>query len=242
MPNAENHSIDLWGGGTCGHVKLARCLPQSMWNPWGLWDRQQETPEKKHLRDFKAEAGYAEKTVFGEGMSGNLDLQCGIQFHWLYVFSFGMSGQRCPQCTAKILYDQLWLLHGVGSTPKGSYDTTRCQEGFWEGSGVSEGFLEGGLAAGLQWKRVLRRVVRRSSKKGVPRRYVERRLGEYEPLGVRPMERTASQKGRFQPYRGGHSSETRGWTSATCMCSCTSPWKNLFLTCLLGMSRLCFNF
>ena len=35
-------------------------------------------------------------------------------------------------------------------------------------------------------KRVLRRVLRRGSEKGVSRRCLERPLGEYAPLGVRP--------------------------------------------------------
>ena len=37
-------------------------------------------------------------------------------------------------------------------------------------------------------KRVLRRVLRRSSEKGVSRRCLERPLGGYAPLGVRPMD------------------------------------------------------
>ena len=35
-------------------------------------------------------------------------------------------------------------------------------------------------------KRVLRRLLRRGSEKGVSRRGLERPLGEYAPLGVRP--------------------------------------------------------
>ena len=37
-------------------------------------------------------------------------------------------------------------------------------------------------------KRVLRRVLRRGSEKGVSRRRPERPLGEYDPLGVRPIQ------------------------------------------------------
>ena len=39
---------------------------------------------------------------------------------------------------------------------------------------------------GFTIKRVLRRVLRRGSEKGVSRRCLERPLGEYAPLGVRP--------------------------------------------------------
>ena len=39
---------------------------------------------------------------------------------------------------------------------------------------------------GFTVKRVLRRVLRRGSEKGVSRRCLERPLGEYAPLGVRP--------------------------------------------------------
>ena len=39
---------------------------------------------------------------------------------------------------------------------------------------------------GFTVKRVLRRVLRRGSEKGVSRRCLERRLEEYAPLGVRP--------------------------------------------------------
>ena len=40
---------------------------------------------------------------------------------------------------------------------------------------------------GFTVKRVLRRVLRRGSEKGVSRRCLERPLGEYAPLGVCPM-------------------------------------------------------
>ena len=40
---------------------------------------------------------------------------------------------------------------------------------------------------GFTVTRVLRRVLRRGSEKGVSRRCLERALGEYAPLGVRPM-------------------------------------------------------
>ena len=36
-------------------------------------------------------------------------------------------------------------------------------------------------------KRVLRRLLRSASEKGVSRRCLERPLGEYDPLGVRPF-------------------------------------------------------
>ena len=39
---------------------------------------------------------------------------------------------------------------------------------------------------GFTVKRVLRRVLRSGSEKGVSRRCLERPLGEYDPLGVRP--------------------------------------------------------
>ena len=39
---------------------------------------------------------------------------------------------------------------------------------------------------GFTVKRVLRRVLRKGSEKGVSRRYLERPLGEYAPFGVRP--------------------------------------------------------
>ena len=43
-------------------------------------------------------------------------------------------------------------------------------------------------------KRVLRRVLRRGSEKGVSRRCLERPLGEYDPLGVRPIKSTIGDK------------------------------------------------
>ena len=63
--------------------------------------------------------------------------------------------------------------------------TQRSKKG--SGEGFSEGFWEGGLLWVLHKKRVLRRVLRRGSEKGVSRRFPERPLGEYAPLGVRPI-------------------------------------------------------
>ena len=48
----------------------------------------------------------------------------------------------------------------------------------------SEKVLRRGRAVGFTVKRVLRRVLRRDSKKGVSRRCLERSLGECAPLGV----------------------------------------------------------
>ena len=42
---------------------------------------------------------------------------------------------------------------------------------------------------GFAVKRLLRRVLRRGFEKGDSRRCLERRLGEYDPSGVRPREK-----------------------------------------------------
>ena len=59
----------------------------------------------------------------------------------------------------------------------------------------------------LQGGRVLRRVLRRGSKKGLSRRHLEGRrtpLREYDPVGVRPLknERCFSHRTRGDKFRG----------------------------------------
>ena len=63
---------------------------------------------------------------------------------------------------------------------------------FWKGfrGRVLRRVLRRGSAMGFTVKRVLRRVLRRGSEKGVSRRCPERPLGEYAPLGVRPINGT----------------------------------------------------
>ena len=73
---------------------------------------------------------------------------------------------------------------------------------------------------GFTVKRVLRRVLRRGSEKGVSRRCLERPLGEYAPLGVCPIPGNRDPKlyvslpvNDFQKqsaYVGGHAG---GWRS-----------------------------
>ena len=67
----------------------------------------------------------------------------------------------------------------------------RVQRRFWEGfrgRGSQKGSETGAFFYGFySKKRVLRRVLRRGSEKAVSRRCLERPLGEYAPLGVRPI-------------------------------------------------------
>ena len=55
------------------------------------------------------------------------------------------------------------------------------------GKGSQKGSEKGVCYGFYSKKRVLRRVLRRGSEKGVSRRCPERPLGEYAPLGVRPI-------------------------------------------------------
>ena len=54
---------------------------------------------------------------------------------------------------------------------------------------------------GFTVKRVLRRVLRRGSEKGVSRRCLERPLVEYAPLGVRPIEFFMLERLTFHAFR-----------------------------------------
>ena len=54
------------------------------------------------------------------------------------------------------------------------------------GKGSQKGSEKGACCGFYSKKRVLRRVLRRGSEKAASRRCLERSLGEYAPLGVRP--------------------------------------------------------
>ena len=82
----------------------------------------------------------------------------------------------------------------MGARLRGRTATQRSKKGSEKalgrvlGKGFWEGFWEGGLFLWvLQYKRVLRRVLRRGSEKAVSRRCLECPLEEYAPLGVRPL-------------------------------------------------------
>ena len=55
------------------------------------------------------------------------------------------------------------------------------------GKGSQKGPEKGGCYGFYSKKRVLRRVLRRGSEKGVSRRCLEPPLAEYAPLGLRPI-------------------------------------------------------
>ena len=63
----------------------------------------------------------------------------------------------------------------------------RFWDSFW--GGVLRRVLRRGPTLGFTVKRVLKRVLSRGSEKGVSRRHLECPLGEYDPLGVRPMQK-----------------------------------------------------
>ena len=63
----------------------------------------------------------------------------------------------------------------------------RCWEGFW-GRVFSEGFWEGGLLWVLLKKRFWEGFSEGVLRRGVSTRCLERPLGEYAPLGVRPIQ------------------------------------------------------
>ena len=72
----------------------------------------------------------------------------------------------------------------MGARLRGRTATQRSKKGSEKVLG--KGSEKGGCCGFYSKKRVLRRVLRRGSEKGVSRRCLERPLEEYVPLGVRP--------------------------------------------------------
>ena len=103
-----------------------------------------------------------------------------IIFHFLVTFRSLLLTLLSPfrHFFCQTLGARVVLQHTVSQrSTKGSEKVSG--EGFWGrvlGKGSGEGF----------WGRVPRRVLRRGSEKGVSRRCLERPLGEYDSLGVRP--------------------------------------------------------
>ena len=87
------------------------------------------------------------------------------------------------------------LRDNLGARLRGRTGTQRSKKGSEKvlgrvlGKGSQTGSEKRALLWVLQLKRVLRRVLREGFEKGVSRRCVERPLGEYAPLGVRPKNR-----------------------------------------------------
>ena len=81
----------------------------------------------------------------------------------------------------------------LGARLRGRTATQRSEKGSEKvldkvlGKGSQKGSEKGVCCGFYSKKKVLRRVLRRGSEKAVSRRCLERPLGEYAPLGVRPI-------------------------------------------------------
>ena len=87
---------------------------------------------------------------------------------------------------------QVVKVPSLGARLRGRTATHRSKKGSEKvlgrvlGKGSQKGSENGACYGFYSRKRVLRRVLRRGSEKGISRRCLERPLGEYAPLGVRP--------------------------------------------------------
>ena len=81
---------------------------------------------------------------------------------------------------------EIWgtRLRGRTATQHSKKGSVKVLEGFW--GRVLRRVLRRESAMSFTVKRVLRRVLRRGFEKGASSRCLERFLGEYAPLGVRP--------------------------------------------------------
>ena len=91
----------------------------------------------------------------------------------------------------------------------------------------------------LQQNGVLRRVLRRGSEKGVSRRCLERPLGEYASLGVRPRKsHQMSRKVPLQINQELSATVSRGWCDNSCN---TAVMRDTFLSCCAARLKSSFS-